>query len=377
MGRSLLFQPMTVRGLELPNRLIMPPMCQYSAATAGPKLGRPTTWHLVHYGSRAQSGVGTVVVEATGVVPEGRISIACLSLHDDAQIPAFKQLADVIHAAGARAFIQLNHAGRKGSSRPMWLESEGPATPEIGGWQPVAPSAIPVSETALTPRELTDSEVDALADAYAAAARRAMEAGFDGVQIHGAHGYLIHEFLSPASNARTDRWGGGFEGRIRFVREVVRRTRSAIGEVPLLIRLSATDWLEADSLPGERSWTLADTCRLAPELVSDGVDMINVSTGGNVLASIPAGPGYQVGAASAVRETLRGAGLDTPVSAVGLILTGTQAEQILKSGDADAIEVGRPLLKDPTLPRLWATELHDEATPLPPQYLRGGIRGVL
>lgn len=374
MGRSLLFQPLTVRGLDLPNRLIMPPMCQYSAAPVGPELGRPNTWHLVHYGSRAQSGVGAVVVEATGVVPEGRISVACLSLHDDAQIPYFKLLADVIHAGGARAFIQLNHAGRKGSSRRAWEEAEGPATPEIGGWEPVAPSAIPMSEDGLTPRELTDAEVDALADSFATAARRAISAGFDGVQIHGAHGYLIHQFLSPASNARADRWGGDFEGRTRFVHEVVRRTRAAIGEGPLLIRLSATDWVEADSLPGERSWTLADTCRLVPSLVADGVDMVDISTGGNMLADIPAGPGYQVAAASAVRETLRGSGLETPVSAVGLILSATQAEQILVSGDADAVEIGRPLLADPTLLRLWETQLRAEATPLPPQYLRGGVR---
>lgn len=374
MSSARLFQPLFVRGLSIANRLWMPPMCQYSAAASGEAMGRPNDWHIVHYGARALGGVGAVIVEATGVVPEGRISVGCLSLHDDEQIPSFARLADIIHAGGVAAFIQLNHAGRKASSRREWSSQKGKAGPEEGGWQTLAPSPIPFADEEPTPRELTEEEIDALIDSFAEAARRAVEAGFDGVQIHGAHGYLIHQFLSPASNARTDRWGGSFENRTRFAREVVRRTRAAIGEKALLVRLSATDWLEDDSAAGAGSWTVADTRRLAVALVDDGADIINISTGGNALAKIPAGPGYQVDSAAAVRRALREAGDETPVAAVGLILDAYQAEQILVSGQADIIEIARPLLSDPMLPRVWAAKLRAEATELPVQYARGSVR---
>ncbi|MDC4232290.1 NADH:flavin oxidoreductase/NADH oxidase [Actinomyces sp. B33] len=377
MSRSRLFQPIRVGSVDVPNRLWMPPMCQYSAAPSGPGLGRPTDWHLVHYGARALGGVGAVVVEATAVVPRGRISINCLSLHDDALIPDFARLADVIHAGGARAFIQLNHAGRKASGRPMWAEADGPATPDIGGWEPVGPSPIPFAEGLPVPRPLTGEETAAVPGAFADAARRAVAAGFDGVQIHGAHGYLLHQFLSPASNARSDRWGGSGENRARLMRQTVRATRAAIGDAALMIRLSATDWVEDDSRPGAASWTLADTRGLVVDLVGDGADMINVSTGGNVVTRVPAGPGYQVPAARAVREALRSAGAPVPVAAVGLISSAAQAEQILVSGDADVIEIGRPLLTDPMIGRAWASRLRAEATalPAPPrQYERGTRR---
>ncbi|QPK81478.1 NADH:flavin oxidoreductase/NADH oxidase [Schaalia sp. ZJ405] len=376
MARSLLFSPITVGGIDIPHRLWMPPMCQYSAAASGDELGRPNSWHLVHYGSRAQSGVAAVIVEATGVVPKGRISINCLSLHSDDQIPSFAALATVIHEAGAAAFIQLSHAGRKASGRPMWEEDLGPVPHECGGWTPEAPSSIPFQEGTTPPRQLDEDEVDAIADAFAQAARRAMEAGFDGVQIHGAHGYLIHQFLSPASNTRDDQWGGDFEGRTRFLREIVRRTRASVGSGALMVRLSATDWVEDDSHPGSHSWTLADTLRLAPLLVEDGVDMLNMSTGGNVITPVPAGPGYQVESARMTRQALRDAGLNTPIATVGLIRSAMQAEQILVGGDADVVEIARPLLTDPMIGHVWAGQLRAEATPLPAQYRRGVRRFI-
>lgn len=351
-------------------------MCQYSADSAGPAMGRPNDWHLVHYGARARGGVGAVIVEATGVVPEGRISLHCLSLHDDSQIPAFARIADLIHAGGAKAFIQLVHSGRKGSAPAGWLEGTVPfPTPTSGGWETVAPSAIPFSEAYPTPRELTADEVALVPEAFAAAARRAIAAGFDGVQIHGAHGYLLHQFLSPASNGREDEWGGDLEGRTRLTREVVRAVRGAIGEGALMVRLSATDWTQEYPADGRPGWTLDDTAALAPLLVEDGADALNVSTGGNVAdARIQGGPGYQVFAARAVREALTAAGVeDVPVAACGLIVAAEQAEQVLAGGAADIIEVGRPLLTDPMLPHAWRARLRCEAA-LPPQYQRGTAR---
>ncbi len=373
MTAPRLFAPLKVGSVEAPNRLWMPPMCQYSAAPAGDGLGRPTDWHLVHYGARALGGVGAVIVEATGVVPEGRISVGCLSLHDDSRIPDFARLADVIHEGGAKAFIQLNHAGRKGSSRVQWESDRGPAPVDEGGWETVAPSPIPFGPDDPSPRALEAEEIAGIVGAFAAAARRAVDAGFDGVQIHGAHGYLLHQFLSPDSNRRSDEWGGSFEGRSRLIREVVRRVRDSIGDAALLVRLSATDWLEDDARPGARSWTLADTTRLAPLLVGDGADMLCLSTGGNALAPIPIGPGYQVFAAHAVRRALADAGLSAPVSTVGLIRSAEQAEQILLDGSADVVEIGRDLLADPMLPRLWAARLRAEL-PMPPQYNRAHPR---
>ncbi len=373
MPRSRLFQPVTVGSLEVRNRLWMPPMCQYSAAAVGPELGRPTDWHRVHYGARAVGGVGAVIVEATGVQKEGRISVNCLSLHDDAQIPSFARLATLIHEGGAAAFIQLIHAGRKASTRAGWKEP-GPATAEEGGWQIAAPSAIPFDARSAVPRELTEEDLHGIIAAFAQAARRALEAGFDGVQIHAAHGYLIHQFFSPASNHRTDRWGGDFVGRTRLAREVVRAVRAEIGDAPLLVRISATDWTQEYLEDGRPGWTLAESERLVPELVADGADMINVSTGGNVSdARIGSGPGYQVFAARAVRRALVDAGTPAPVAACGLILSAEQAEQILVDEDADVIEIARVLLTDPMAPVAWRARLREEPA-LPSQYLRGTKR---
>lgn len=390
MAKIHVFTELVVGGQTVKNRVWMPPMCQYSAvpepgvgpAVAWPALagvesqGAPTQWHLQHYVARALGGVGAVIVEATGITPNGRISSHCLSLHDDALIPAFRQLVDAIHEAGARAYLQIVHSGRKGS-RPQGWADRGVRPMAEGGWELVAPSPIAFTERDRQPRELTCDEISTLVGEYAAAARRAVDAGFDGVQIHSAHGYLIHQFLSPLSNERTDQWGGDWEGRTRFARQVTRAVRDAIGDKALLIRISATDWLSdpqaSTGVDDPRvGWTVADTQRLAPELVADGVDMICVSTGGNVAdVPIPAGPSYQVAAASAVKQALRDAGHgDIPVSTVGLITSAQQAEQILVLGHADVVEVGRALLTDPTLPQQWRTALRCEAD-LPSQYLRG------
>lgn len=390
MTNTHLFSPVAVHATPVKNRLWMPPMCQYSAqpepdlAPSGPWMpldgveivGAPTQWHLQHYAARALGGVGAIIVEATGVVPEGRISTHCLSLHDDALIPAFAELAEAIHAGGAAAYLQISHSGRKGS-RPQGWADRGARGVDEGGWDLVAPSALSFSVNDRIPQELAEDEILALVAAYAQAARRAIDAGFDGVQIHGAHGYLIHEFFSPFSNRRSDEWGGDFAGRTRFFREVTRAVRAAIGHAGLLVRISATDWLNDPDAPNgvtddRIGWTIADTQRLAPLLVEDGADVLCISTGGNVIdASIPSGSGYQVFAAAAVKAALCAAGCgDIPVAACGSITSPDQAERILAEGCADVVEVGRALLTDPTLPAAWASALGVHAE-LPKQYARG------
>lgn len=374
MAHTRLFEPVTVGTLEVASRMWMPPMCQYSAAPLGPELGRPTDWHLVHYGERARGGVGAVIVEATGVTPEGRISINCLSLHDDAQIASFARLADVIHAGGARAFIQLNHAGRKGSTFAGWKSGSGYPTVDEGGWETLAPSSIPFAPGDPAPRALDEEGILGIVDAFAAATRRALAAGFDGVQIHAAHGYLIHQVLSPASNARTDRWGGDFGGRTRLAREVTRAVREASGSAPVMVRISATDWTQEYAGDGRPGWTLAETERLVPLLVEEGADCVNVSTGGNVAdARISGGPGYQVFAAAAVRRALADSGRVVPVATCGLITAPEQAEQILADGCADVVETARLLLTDPWAPQAWRARLRAPYS-LPDQYLRGTHR---
>ncbi|WP_043535786.1 NADH:flavin oxidoreductase/NADH oxidase [Actinomyces polynesiensis] len=373
MPHAKLFEPVPVAHLEVPNRLWMPPMCQYSAEATGPRMGMPTDWHRVHYGASALGGVGAVIIEATAVAPEGRISVNCLSFHEDDRIPAFAELARLIHAGGAAAFVQLNHAGRKGSARAGWLQ--GHAGPDEGGWPVVGASPVPFATGWPVPRELSDAEVEGVVEDFAHAARRAVEAGFDGVQVHAAHGYLIHQFLSPASNHRTDRWGGDFAGRTRLAREVVRAIRDAIGDAALLVRVSATDWTQEYPEDGRPGWTLEDTRALAPLLVEDGADMVNVSTGGNVPdARIGSGPGYQVFAAAAVREAVgTGGGRCVPVAACGLVLAPEQAEQILVDGRADVVEIGRVMLTDPMAPRVWRRRLRVDPG-WPPQLERGTAR---
>ncbi|OKL50692.1 hypothetical protein BM477_01285 [Boudabousia marimammalium] len=351
----------------------MPPMCMYQAAPTGVDQGNPNDFHLAHYGARAQS-VAAVIVEATGVVPEGRISNQCLSLGRDDQVPAFARLAHAIHAGGAKAGIQLNHSGRKGAGRPgaELVESARAWNPNYPqqvseaelSWPLVAPSAVRFSEDYAVPQELTEAQIDEIVEAFGAAARRAADAGFDFVQVHGAHGYLLSSFLSPAANQRTDQYGGSLENRARFLLRVVER----VGQyLPVAVRISAVDW-QAEGQPG---FNLADAQKVAVWLAEHGVFMVNVSTGGNLAdAQIPAGPGYQVFAAAAVRQALQEAGFaGVPVSAVGIITSAAQAETVLVSGQADLVEVGRPLLVDPLLGARWRHELGAPPA-LPPSYVR-------
>lgn len=352
----LLFEPLTLRGVTFRNRIWVPPMCQYSAENQD---GAATPWHVVHYGGLARGGAGAIIVEATGVTPEARISAQDLGLWNDEQRDALIPVVDFMHSQGAAAGIQLAHAGRKASTYPEWgTEHEGSLPESEGGWQTVAPSAeaFPGLEA---PRELTEAEIAETVAAFAASARRSIQAGFDFVEIHAAHGYLLHEFLSPLSNTRTDAYGGTLENRSRFLLEVVDATRAEVGEsVPVLVRLSATDWTD-DGL------SLSETAELSVWLKAHGVDLVDVSTGGNVLAQIPVGPGYQTTFAAGIRERA-----DIPAAAVGLITEPFQAEHILATGQADVVLLGRESLRDPNFAIRAAAALRHEIDYTPAQYHR-------
>lgn len=352
----LLFEPLTLRGLTFRNRAWVPPMCQYSAENLD---GVATPWHSVHYGSLASGGAGAIIVEATGVTPEARISPQDLGLWNDEQRDALAPIVDFMHSQGAAAGIQLAHAGRKASTYPdLGNGNEGSLPESEGCWETLAPSAVPFPGLD-TPRELTEPEIGETVAAFAASARRSMEAGFDFVEIHGAHGYLLHEFLSPLSNTRTDSYGGTPENRARFLLEVVDATRAEVGEdVPVLVRLSATDWTDG-------GLSLDDTAQLSGWLKEHGVDLVDVSTGGNVMAKIPVGPGYQTSFADGIRKQA-----DIPTAAVGLITEPFQAEHILATGQADVVLLGRESLRDPNFPIRAAAALRHEIDYKPTQYLR-------
>jgi len=353
-----LFDPITLRGLEIRNRVWIPPMCQYMVEAQD---GVPTPWHLVHLGGLACGGAGAVVVEATGVVPEGRISPQDLGLWNDEQRDAFRPITDFIHSQGAVAGIQLAHAGRKASTSREWgpTAGGGNVAPEQGGWQPVGPS--PVAFPGLhVPTELTVEGIADVVRAFAAAARRAVDAGFDLLELHGAHGYLLHEFLSPLSNERTDQYGGSLENRARALLETVDAVRAEVGEdVPLVVRLSATDWVEG-------GWDLPESEQLSAWLGEHGVDLVSVSTGGNVQnAPIPVGPGYQLPFATAIRQAT-----GVPVAAVGMIDDPFQAEQIVALGQADVVLIGRGALRDPNFPIRAAQALRVDLPYKPAPYER-------
>jgi 2,4-dienoyl-CoA reductase-like NADH-dependent reductase (Old Yellow Enzyme family) len=352
----LLFEPLTLRGLTFRNRIWVPPMCQYSVTGED---GVAAPWHAVHYGSMARGGAGAIIVEATGVVPEGRISARDLGLWNDTQRDALAPIVDFIHSQGSAAGIQLAHAGRKASTFPEWGTDQSGSVPvHEGGWQTVAPSTLAFDGLA-EPRALTESEIAEVVQAFAASARRSIEAGFDFVEIHAAHGYLLHEFLSPLSNTRTDSYGGSAENRARLLLEVVDATRAEVGEeVPVFVRLSATDWTEG-------GLSLDDTAELAGWLKAHGVDLIDVSSGGNVMAPIPVGPGYQTNLAAGIRERA-----DVPTAAVGLINEPFQGEHILATGQADAILVGREYLRDPNFALRAANALRYDIDYRPAQYHR-------
>ncbi len=348
-----LFSPLRLREVTFRNRIIVSPMCMYSAEE-----GVPNAWHLVHLGSRAVGGAALVMVEATAVVPEGRISPADTGLWNDAQASAFQPIAAFVSARGAVPGIQLAHAGRKASTQVPWKGGR-PLEAGEGAWTTFAPSAIPFDKGFPAPRAMTAAEIDGVVEAFAAAAGRAARAGFQVIEIHGAHGYLLHEFLSPLSNRRTDEYGGSFENRARLAVRVARAVRSAFpAGRPVFIRISATDWTEG-------GWDLPQSVELARLLKAEGIDLVDCSSGGNVpRAAIPVGPGYQVPFAEAIR---RETGM--PTAAVGLISEPRQAEEILAAGRADAIVMARAFLREPYWPQRAARELGAEAE-WPAQYGR-------
>ncbi len=355
-----LFDPLAIRGLKFANRVFVSPMCQYSSRD-----GYANDWHLVHLGSRAVGGAGLVLTEATAVLPEGRISPQDLGIWADGHIEMLGRIVSFIHEQGSIAGMQLAHAGRKASTSRPWEGHD--AVPESeGGWtKVVAPSALRFSETYPMPQALTLDGIQEVVAAFAAAARRACRAGFRVVEIHAAHGYLIHEFLSPLSNRREDDYGGSFENRIRLCLEVVAAVRSEWPkELPLFLRISATDWIEG-------GWNVDDSITLARQLKPMGVDLIDCSSGGNVPhAKIPVGPGYQ----TAFAERIRGEA-DIMTGAVGMITSPVQAEHIIRTGQADAVIMAREFLRDPYWTLRAAREL-DEPIAWPVQYLRAGPKGA-
>lgn len=349
----MLFSPLRIRNITLKNRIVVSPMCQYSSED-----GFASDWHLVHLGSRAVGGAGLVIAEATGVTPEGRISPHDLGLWKDEHIEPLKRITAFIEAQGSVPGIQLAHAGRKSSLTEPW-NGDRQLTGQEGAWQTLAPSALAFSADRATPRELTREEILRIIDAFRSAAMRALKAGFKVLEIHGAHGYLINEFLSPLSNKRTDEYGGSYENRTLFLRQIIEAVRSVWPEgYPLFLRISATDWVAA-------GWTVEDSVRLAGIVGPLGIDLIDCSSGGNSAdAKIPARPGYQVPFAEAVRKS----GILT--GAVGIIVTAEQAEGILAAGQADLIFMARELLRDPYFPLHAAVALEYNDMPWPVQYER-------
>ena len=352
---SHLFTPITLRDVTVRNRVWVAPMCQYSAVD-----GVPDDWHLVHLGSFARGGAGLVLTEATAVTPEGRISPQDTGLWNDEQQAAWARIVHFVHGQGATAGIQLAHAGRKASTYSGFTGARGGVADADGGWRPVAPSADPFPGLRADPEALDRSGIARVVAAFGDAAERAVAAGFDVLEVHAAHGYLLHEFLSPLSNHRTDEYGGSFDNRVRLLLEVVRELRSRVADgVPVLVRVSATDWVEG-------GWSDDDTVRLAARLRAEGVDLVDTSTGGNAITDIPVGPGYQVPFARRIRTE---AGI--PAGAVGLITEPKQAEEILAEGSADVVLLGRELLRDPHWPLRAAYELGEVDDALwPVQYRR-------
>jgi 2,4-dienoyl-CoA reductase-like NADH-dependent reductase (Old Yellow Enzyme family) len=348
-----LFSPFQLRSVSFPNRIGVSPMCEYSSHD-----GFAADWHLVHLGARAQGGAGLVILEASAVTPEGRISSADLGIWKDEHIPNLQRIAAFIHSQGARAGIQLAHAGRKGSMSAPFT-GERLLQPSEGGWQPVAPSALAFSPAYAVPQALDQPGIDAVVEAFRLAAHRAFKAGFDLVEIHAAHGYLLHQFLSPLANKRADAYGGSFENRTRLALQVVDAVRAAWpAHLPVLVRISATDWAQG-------GWNVDESVQLARLVREHGVDLVDCSSGGMVPnAQIPLGPGYQVEFAARIRSE---AGI--PTAAVGLITDPTQANAIVAQGQADLVLLAREMLRDPYWPLHAAAALGD-AVSWPPQYLR-------
>jgi 2,4-dienoyl-CoA reductase-like NADH-dependent reductase (Old Yellow Enzyme family) len=353
-----LFDPLQLRGVTIRNRIAVSPMCEYSSED-----GFANNWHLVHLGSRAVGGAGVVFTEATAVTADGRISPQDLGIYHDSHVAKLAEIARFVREQGAVPGIQLAHAGRKASTARPW-DGGAPLTPQQGGWRPIwAPSPLPFADGYQVPQELTTPQIAETIRAFARAAERAVEADFRIIELHGAHGYLIHSFLSPLSNARTDAYGGSFENRCRFLREVVAAVRAVMpATMPLFVRISASDWAR----PG---WDIDDSVALAQLLRSEGVDLIDCSSGGSVpVASIPAAPGYQVPFAARIRRDAA-----IPTGAIGLITEPRQADAIITSGDADIVSLARAELRDPYWPLHAAVELGVDVE-WPPQYLRAKPR---
>jgi 2,4-dienoyl-CoA reductase-like NADH-dependent reductase (Old Yellow Enzyme family) len=353
-----LFEALRLRDLILANRIIVSPMCEYSSVD-----GFANDWHFVHLGSRAVGGAALVFTEATAVTPEGRISPDDLGIWSDRHCEMLEQIVAFIHSQGARAGMQLAHAGRKASTLAPW-KGHGAIPPANGGWQPVGPTDEPFAEGYPIPRALAPTELAGIAAAFRDAAQRARDIGFDVVEIHAAHGYLIHEFLSPLSNHRMDSYGGTFDNRVRLCLEVVDAVRAVWPDrSPVFIRISATDWTE-------NGWDLDQSVELCRRLRQRGIDLVDCSSGGNVAtAQIPLGPGYQTPFAARIR---RDAGVAT--GTVGLITSPAQADHIIRTGQADCVLLARELLRDPYWPLRAAREL-GHPVPWPAQYLRAAPPG--
>lgn len=352
---SHLFDSFTLRGVTLRNRIGVSPMCQYSAED-----GFANDWHLVHLGSRAAGGAALVIAEASAVEARGRISPQDLGIWDDAHVEMLARITHFMKGQGAAPAIQLAHAGRKASTARPW-EGGGPVGADKGGWQPVGASAIPFASNYPTPTELSTPEVGGIVHAFRAAAIRANAAGFDWVEIHAAHGYLLHSFLSPLSNQRNDRYGGSFDNRIRLLLETAQAMRNVWpDDKPLTVRISCTDWVEG-------GWTLEESIELAQRLKAEGVDLIDCSSGGtSPTAKVPVGAGYQTPFAERIRHE---AGI--PTAAVGMITQPMQADEIIRNGRADVVLLARELLRDPYWPLHAAQVLHQrDHVALPPQYAR-------
>jgi 2,4-dienoyl-CoA reductase-like NADH-dependent reductase (Old Yellow Enzyme family) len=354
-----LFNTLKIRGVTLRNRIAVSPMCQYSSTD-----GFASDWHLVHLGSRAVGGSAIVFTEASAVLPEGRISPEDLGIWKDEHIEPLARIARFVKGQGALPGVQLAHAGRKGSTHRPW-EAPGAIAESEGGWKPVAPSAIAFDPKYAMPSALDETGIQKVVQGFGAAARRVLDAGFQVIEIHAAHGYLVHEFLSPLSNQRTDSYGGSFENRTRLLREVVNAVRKVWPETnPLFVRISATDWVEG-------GWDVAQSVELAKQLGPLGVDLIDCSSGGNVPgAKIPVGPGYQVPFAEEVR---RKANILT--GAVGMITSAAQADTILREGQADIVLLAREFLRQPYWPLAAGRELEEEIA-WPVQYVRAAPPGT-
>ena len=353
----LLFQPIKLRELTLPNRVVVSPMCMYSARADG----LAHEFHLVHYGQYALGGAGLIFTEATAVTPEGRISPDDLGLWNDAQMVQLGHITDFVHRQGSKIGIQLAHAGRKASTYAPW-KGKGWVPESEGGWTVLGPDGNAYHELLGTPRSLSVDELQGVVQAFAAAAQRTQMAGFDALEIHAAHGYLLHQFLSPLSNTRTDDYGGSFENRTRLLLEVIRAVHHVWPKhLPLFVRISATDWVEG-------GWDLEQSIALAKLLAYEGVEVLDVSTGGLSHAQqIEVGPLYQMPFAAHIKAQVP----DLQVMTVGMIDTPQQAEGILSAGQADLIALGRPMLRDPHWTQRAARELGLRPT-LPDQYSRAG-----